>query len=202
MINLSLLGASLTALLWAWWADRRRRQLEVLLGNQASASAPGDTRLDESLDVIAFVKQSAQQHVADTLSVKRTFEKASSAVEQLDESSAQIGAIVKSISEIGDRTNLLALNAAIEAARAGEAGRGFAVVADEVRKLAERSGKAAKEIAILVDSMKIQIEVAEQSLCSGTEDVLRVSSISEEIAGSLASLERDLTLQPGLAKAA
>jgi hypothetical protein len=47
--------------------------------------------------------------------------------------------IVRTITDISDRTNLLALNAAIEAARAGEHGRGFAVVAAEVTKLAESS---------------------------------------------------------------
>ena len=115
------------------------------------------------------------------------------AMNSIQESSAEITKIVKTIDEIAFQTNLLALNAAVEAARAGEAGAGFAVVADEVRSLAHRAAAAAKETTSLVEDARnrsqrganLAVEVS-KNLDEILKETRSVDSLVEGIASSSA----------------
>lgn len=111
-------------------------------------------------------------------------------VNELGSQSQRIGEIVEVIDDIAEQTNLLALNAAIEAARAGEHGKGFAVVADEVRKLAERSGKATKEIALLIADIQSGTKTAVDSMNLGTSEVEQGVRLAEEAGNSLQEIVR------------
>jgi methyl-accepting chemotaxis protein len=136
-------------------------------GNSSKAADAARKASDTARQGGKIVEETLGKMRGIALSVEDTAKK----VNGLGVRSNQIGQIIGVIDDIADQTNLLALNAAIEAARAGEQGRGFAVVADEVRKLAERTSKATKEIAAMIQSIQAETKSAVEAMEAGTKQV-------------------------------
>jgi hypothetical protein len=183
-------------------ASERISESSSSLANSVDAQVRS---LDESTRALSGLAGSAKENASTSREVERIIGDAGEAAEsggarltdlaeamnEIGDSSTEIGAIIKVIEGISSQTSLLALNAAVEAARAGEAGRGFAVVADEVRSLAGKAAEAAGETAKL-------IETSERNARHGKEVTV---NFEEALRGIIESVNQVSTLAGGIRSA-
>jgi methyl-accepting chemotaxis protein len=141
--------------------------------------ATGTEEMSATIGEIAKNASAASSAAKDA--VKST-EVTSSSMSKLNDSSIEIGQVIKVITSIAQQTNLLALNATIEAARAGEAGKGFAVVANEVKELAKQTAKATEEITHKIEVIQTDTKGAVQAIAGITSIIARINDISGTIA--------------------
>jgi len=156
------------------------------IAQNCQMAAEGAQRASQTANNGAAV---VEKTVSVMAQIAQKVQESAKTVESLGARSDQIGAIIGTIEDIADQTNLLALNAAIEAARAGEQGRGFAVVADEVRALAERTTRATREIGEMIKAIQKETKDAVAAM---EEGVHQVENGTEEAAKSGHALQEIL----------
>jgi hypothetical protein len=166
---------------------------------QSAAVMQTNTTVDEVKMIAAQTAQQAGQVAQESQSALQIARQGTGAVEEtisgmgqirtrvesiaqtilaLAEQTQAIGAIISTVNELADQSNLLALNAAIEAARAGEQGKSFAVVAQHVRELAERSKGATGQVREILGEIQKATHAAVLVTEEGTKGV--------EVGGKLA----------------
>jgi methyl-accepting chemotaxis protein len=174
-------------------------QVAADAGAVAAASKQAKTSAERGAEAV-------RETVAGMSEIQSVVSQAATKVEELGKLGEKIGAVVETIDDIAEQTNLLALNAAIEAARAGEHGRGFAVVADEVRKLAERSQRETKAIAELISQVRNGTRDAVAAMQTGSARVeagaQRADHVGAALAQILAAVDATATQVLGIATSA
>jgi methyl-accepting chemotaxis protein len=160
-------------------------QLSTELSERSTTTAAQATEVASATEQLAAaiheISTAASTATSVAYNAKAISEEATVAIEALDRRSAEIGDVVRTITEIAEQTNLLALNATIEAARAGAAGRGFAVVADEVKSLANETAKATEAIAVAIGQVQSDTGMAVAAIS-------RIAQVIDEVNGSQATI--------------
>lgn len=169
------------------------------LANGASEQATAIEDINENLSAMS------QQSSTTLNQVQQAFEQANDATDhakegqgkmkhmhvamtQINEQSGEVHKIIKLIDEIAFQTNLLALNAAVEAARAGVHGKGFAVVAEEVRNLAQRSAKAARETASMIEANVVSVHEGVALAQATSESFEQIVALNDSVSDVIAQV--------------
>lgn len=155
------------------------------ISSQVEENAGHATKASENMDQVTSEIETCNQQMQQMVE----------AMSKIDDSSNQIGKIIKTIEDIAFQTNILALNAAVEAARAGDAGKGFAVVADEVRNLASKSAEAAKDTTVLIQNSTSEVENGSKIADETAKSLLRVVESAKVVSDTVEQISLATTKQ-------
>jgi len=176
------------------------------LAQGATEQASSIEELSATIDVVADqIKSTAVdanngnhkvQQVSGELQVcNQKMQEMVSAMGLINNTSNEIGKIIKTIEDIAFQTNILALNAAVEAARAGTAGKGFAVVADEVRNLASKSAEAASNTTALIEKSLLAVQNGTSVVNETAETLFQAVSMADAVTEIVQKISASATEQ-------
>jgi methyl-accepting chemotaxis protein len=168
---------------------------EVRQTAQVSSEKAKD--VSENAQQVAQISQIGEKSTEDSVAamnhIKEQMESIADSVVTLSEQSQAIGAIIATVDDLTEQSNLLAVNASIEAAKAGEQGKGFAVVADEIKSLAEQSKQATAQVRTILNDIQqatsAAVMVTEQgskAVETGVKQTLETGEYIRKLAGSVA----------------
>ena len=139
-------------------------------GQQATQKAQAvATMAQRAAEVAAEGLETVEATITGMGELRSRVEAVAEQILALSEQTQQVGAIIATVEDLADQSNLLAVNAAVEAARAGDQGLGFAVVAQEVRRLAERSKTATVQVRTILTDIQRATNAAVLATEQGTK---------------------------------
>lgn len=170
----------------------------------AQLSSQKSKYVSESAQKAVQISQSGRKSVEEAIEamnrIREQMESIAESIVRLSEQSQAIGAIIATVNDLAEQSNLLAVNASIEAAKAGEQGRGFAVVAQEVKSLAEQSKQATAQVrTILSDIQKatsasvMATEQGSKAVEAGVKQSVQAGESVHKLAESIAEAAQTAT---------
>lgn len=152
--------------------------------------------VSETAQSTAQTTEAGRRSVEDTIAgmnkIKEQMDVIANNIVKLSEQSQTIGAIISSVNDLANQSNLLAVNASIEAAKAGEQGKGFAVVAQEVRSLAEQSKDATNQVRTILNDIQKAISGAVMATEQGAKAVEAGLNQSQTAGDSIGRMAEDI----------
>jgi len=152
--------------------EKTRSIMDSLLNSidQIDHEANESERASENTrDAVAIGTKAMEKTLTTLNAIAESVNKSWNIVEDLREHSNKIDNIVNLISTIASKVNILALNASIEATQSGTHEKRFGKVASEIRKLAMKTTEANREVASLIETIKMDIQLVEKSMRAGTD---------------------------------
>lgn len=150
-----------------------------LRGNLAELAARGEEASRQNAELLEGAERDGAQVAAEIqtlVGIKEALQQGTAVIDDLAQSSREVGPIIESIFVVARKTNMLALNAAIEAVRSGEHGKGFALVAREIRRLADQSIQSTERVREILESVRLAVG----SAVTGSEDGAKRVEVSLE----------------------